>query len=113
MRSNDICLANFPYAGGAGGKPRPVLVLAGPVSQHREWLVAYISSVIPPRPLSTDLIIDPSSPAYSSTKLKTTSVLRLHKLSTVGRSDMLVRLGRIDPAARADVDNKLRRFLNL
>src|SRR5438270_7884805 len=64
-------------------KIRPVLLLTGTLGSVPEVLVAYISSVTPAKLLPSDLILDPNKPEYRSTHLKTTSVLRLHKLATV------------------------------
>ncbi len=87
MAPGEICLASFPFGDAPGMKLRPVLILTGPVGPIPEVLVAYISSVVPPTLLSTDVLVDPTRPEFQSTNLKTVSVLRLHKLATIhGRS---------------------------
>src|SRR6059058_3689609 len=83
MRPGEIYLANFPFGAGGGAKLRPVLLLTGPVGTVPEILVAYISSVIPPQLLPSDIVIDPGTPDHATTNLKTVSVLRLHKLATI------------------------------
>jgi len=96
MRPGEICLASFPFGDTAGMKLRPVLVLAGPIGPIPEVLVAYISSVLPPGLMPSDLVLDPARPEFRSTNLKTASVLRLHKLATIHGS-MIVR--HLDTAA--------------
>ena len=59
MNPADIVLAHFPMAGAGGRKLRPALVLTGPLGTVPEFVVAYISSVIPAALLPTDLVIDP------------------------------------------------------
>src|SRR5688572_8727679 len=103
MTAGDVCLANFPFGGGAGMKLRPVLVLTPPVGPVPEVLVAYISSIIPPAFLPSDVLIDPSQAEHASTNLKTSSVVRLHKLATIHRRSVIRRLGRIGPSTAADV----------
>ncbi len=60
MRPGEIYLAKFPFGDAPGMKIRPVLLLTDPVGVVPEILVAYISSVIPPRLLPSDLLLDPT-----------------------------------------------------
>ncbi len=86
MRRNDVYLASFPFGDSAAAKLRPVLLLSGTLGSVPEVLVAYISSVFPHNLLPTDIVLDPGNPEASSTRLKTKSVLRLHKLATIHTS---------------------------
>ena len=113
MNKGEIYLVRFPLAGSGGSKPSPVVVLTGLVGPVPEVLTAYISSVIPPVVLPSDLILDPSLPAYASTNLKATSVVRLHKQSTLHRRDVFRLLGVLAPAAITEVDLRLRALLGL
>lgn len=113
MAPGEIYLANFPFGDTPGMKLRPVLLLTGPLGQIPEVLVAYISSVVPPALLPTDLLIEPRQPAFASTRLKTNSVLRLHKLATIHARSLARFLGRMPPTSLNDVRAKLRAMLNL
>lgn len=113
MNPDEIYLAGFPFGGGTGRKLRPVLLLTGPVSSVPEVLVAYISSVIPPTLLPSDIVLDPATAEHASTNLKTTSVLRLHKLATIHARSVVRRLGVLSPVTASEVDGKLRSLLNL
>lgn len=93
MRPDEIYLASFPFGGSAGTKLRPVLLLTGPIGDVPEILAAYISSVIPPALLPSDVVLDPTIAEYASTNLKTISVLRLHKLATIHHRSVVRRLG--------------------
>jgi hypothetical protein len=62
MRAGDIYLANFPFGDAPAMKLGPVLLLTGPIAPGPEVLVAYISSIVPPRTLDSDLTIDPKLP---------------------------------------------------
>jgi mRNA interferase MazF len=55
MQPGEIFLAQFPFGDLPGMKLRPVLLLTGPVGSIPEVVVAYISSVIPLQPLSSDV----------------------------------------------------------
>jgi mRNA-degrading endonuclease toxin of MazEF toxin-antitoxin module len=112
MRPAEICLASFPFGDTAGMKLRPVLVLAGPVGPVPEVLVAYISSVLPAALLSSDLVLDPASPEFRPTNLRTASVLRLHKLATIHTSMIVRRLGTLPEPQKTIVAAKLRDLLS-
>jgi mRNA interferase MazF len=113
MLPGEIYLANFPSGGSPGMKLRPVLLLTDPIGSVPEILVAYISSVVPPQLMSTDLILDPQLPENRATHLKTISVLRLHKLATIQSRSIARRLGKVSPAVSVMVAAKLRTLLNL
>lgn len=102
MRPSEIHLARFPFGDAPGMKLRPVLLLTGTIGSVPEVLVAYISSVIPPQTLASDLIIDPSTPEFEGTHLKVVSALRLHKLATIHSSSVVRHLGALD-AKQLDV----------
>ena len=70
MSPDEIYLASFPFGGSAGMKLRPVLLLTGTVGSVPEVLVAYISSVIPPSLLTSDMVLDPNLAAYASTTVR-------------------------------------------
>jgi mRNA-degrading endonuclease toxin of MazEF toxin-antitoxin module len=113
MAPGDIYLAHFPFGDAAGMKLRPVLLLTGPIGPVPEFLVAYISSIVPPMLLPSDILIDPSRPEFSATKLKAISVVRLHKLATIHRSSIVRRLGSISQTTSNEVASKLTTLLNL
>jgi len=94
-------------------KLRPVLTLTGPMGTVPEILVGYISSVIPAKLLASDILLDPANAEHASTRLKTESVVRLHKLATLHHRTIVRRLGRLSPATIAEVDDKLRKMLEL
>jgi mRNA interferase MazF len=75
MRPGEIYLANFPFGAGGGGKLRPVLLLTGPIGSVPEFLVAYISSVIPPQLLPSDLVLDPANPEHATNWQRFTNVV--------------------------------------
>jgi mRNA interferase MazF len=95
MRPGEIFLAHFPFGDVPGMKLRPVLLLTGPIGSIPEVLVAYISSVIPAKPLPSDLLVDPGKPEFRSTHLKTVSAMRLHKLATIHATSLARYLGAI------------------
>jgi mRNA interferase MazF len=106
-------LGRFPFGDAPGMKLRPVLLLSNVTGLLGEVLVAYISSVIPPDHLETDMLLDPEVDADRDTKLKVRSVVRLHKLATIHRSSLVRFLGRMSPARFAEAQATLRLWLQL
>ena len=113
MNPSDIVLAHFPLGGSGGRKLRPVLVLTGPLGTVPEHVVAYISSVVPTHLMPTDLVLDPTIPAFTSTKLKALSIVRLHKLSAIHSRDAIRRLGRLAPVMMSEVLVRLKLVFGL
>lgn len=113
MNPGEIHLAMFPFGGTVGAKLRPVLLLTGPLGTVPEFLTAYMSSVIPPSLLPTDILIDPSQTQHSGTGLKQVTFLRLHKLATIHDGDIARHLGQVSATTWSDVGKKLRLLLNL
>ena len=113
MRPGEVYLARFPFGDVPGMKLRPVLLLTEPLGSAPEVLVAYISSVLPAQPLPSDLIADPSVPAFQATHLKVPSAVRLHKLATIHASSLSRHLGRLDSPQQAIVAGTLRALLGL
>lgn len=73
MQRGEIYLASFPFVDVPGMKLRPVLLLTHPIGSAAEVLAAYISSVVPPILLPSDIIIDPKTSEGQATHLKTTT----------------------------------------
>jgi mRNA-degrading endonuclease toxin of MazEF toxin-antitoxin module len=113
MTSGDIYLTDFPFGGSKGSKPRPALLLTGPVGPVPELLAAYISSTLPPILLPTDYLIDPSNPAQSSANMKTVSVIRRHKLATLHRRRFYRLVGHLSPLDTSEVEARLRLLLGI
>lgn len=113
MQHGEFYLADFPFGDAPGMKLRPVVVLAGPIGPSAEVLVAYVSSVIPASPLPTDIHIDPANSLHASTGLKSTSVIRLHKLATIHSSRVRRHLGASTPELLIDIRSRLKDFLQL
>lgn len=107
MQRGEIYLASFPFGDVPGMKLRPVLLLTGPLGPIPEIIVSYISSVVPPVLLASDLLLDPSRPAMQTTNLKTTSVLRLHKVATIHTPSGQRYLGKLAAVTERAVITKL------
>lgn len=113
MGPGEIHLAMFPFGGTVGAKVRPVLLLTGLLGPVPEVLAAYMTSIITPSLLPTDIVLDPKDPEHAGTNLKMATLLRLHKLGTIHDTDVRRYLGKVSPKTWTGVEAKLRLLLNL
>jgi mRNA interferase MazF len=108
MVPGEIYLANFHFTESTGVNLRPVLLLTPPIGPVPEVVVAYITSVPPEVPLPSDLVIHPSQPDGLGTNLKTTSVIRLHKVATIHAWSLVRYLGKLHPETFNEVGARVR-----
>lgn len=99
-----VVLVRFPFTDLSGSKRRPAVVLA---SYPPDMVVAFISSVIPSVPELSDVVLQPSVPAFASTGLKVTSVIRLRKLATLEQTLITRLLGQLNQELLTAVDKAL------
>ncbi len=98
--SGEVLLANLPYTGGGGTATRPALVLVD--TGDADVVLARITSQS--QTSSYDVpIVD-----WRGAGLRLPSFIRLHKLVTVDKSEVLRPLGHLQPADRARVSTVLR-----
>jgi len=95
MNVGDIVLIRFPQADLKQGKLRPALVVAISPSRHPDLLLALISSQLHQATPNFNETINLSDPDYITTGLKTASVIRSGRLTSVEASVINARLGRI------------------
>lgn len=95
MKSGEVVLIRFPQADLQVGKLRPALIVAVAPSSHADLLLALITSRTYQAIPKFDEIIDPSNSDYSMTNLKTRSIVRLARLTSVEPAVINARLGSI------------------
>lgn len=103
-----VVLVPFPFDDLSGSKVRPAVCLTDAVGAHRHVVLAFITSVVPPKLELTDLLLDPSSEDFAYTGLKIRSVLRLHRMVTVSAAIIQRQLGILTPKLQAQVQQRLR-----
>ncbi len=91
MRTGDIILIPFPFAELTNKKVRPSVVVAETADKYRDVIVAAISSVVPDKITSNEIIIESSS----INKLRSKSVIKVDRIVTVKREDMIAPLGKL------------------
>ncbi len=97
MKPGDVILIRFPRTDLSKGKLRPALIIATAPGRHADLLLVLITSRAYQAVSDFDEIIDPSDIDYDKTGLKTRSVVRLARLTSVESSVINARLGHVSP----------------
>ena len=98
-----IVLVPFPFTDLTAAKLRPALVI---YEAEKDAVVAFISSKIPPKLSEVDILITKDNPGFGRAGLKADSVIKLDKIATV-------ELGELDEELRKQVNQKLRRAMEI
>ena len=113
MRRGTVVLTPFPFTDLSGAKVRPAVVASRTDRPGDDVILAFVSSVVSPRPLPTDLVVDPSHPHFRETGLKVPSIVKCDKLATVQRRIILGELGQLSATLLRELDERLRHAFNL
>ena len=112
LRRGDIYLCSFdPTVGHEIKKTRPALVIQNDTGNRYSPLtiVAAITSAVSPVPYPIEVVIDPTA----GNGLEVRSAIRLDQIRTVDRQRLVRRLGVIEAATKAKVDEALKISLGL
>ena len=108
-----VILVPFPFDDLTGSKVRPAVCLTDAVRTHRHVVLAFITSVVPPKLEPTDLLLDPGDADFARTGLRVRSALRLHRVVTVSAAMILRQLGVLAPSFQVQVQQRLRTVFGL
>ena len=103
-----VVLVPFPFDDFSSAKVRPAVCLTEPIGEHKHVVLAFITSRVPDKPLSTDLVLTESDKDFSSTGLRVSSALQLHRMMTVATNIIVRELGQLPAPAQKEVDVKLK-----
>ena len=113
MTKGKVVLVPFPFDDLSATKVRPAVCLTNPIGAYRHIVLAFITSRIPVPPASSDLVLDDRDADFSTTGLRVSSTLRLHRLMTVTTSVIQRELGELAPRMQTEVNAKLRDLFEL
>jgi mRNA interferase MazF len=103
-----VVLVPFPFDDLSGSKVRPAVCLTDAVGAHHHVVLAFITSVVPPKLEPTDVLLDPGSADFARSGLRVRSALRLHRMVTVSAAIIQRQLGTLTPNLQAQVQQRLR-----
>ena len=91
-------------------KLRPALVI---YEAKKDAVLAFISSKIPSKLSEVDILISKNNPGFKRAGLKADSVIKLDKIATVLKDLIVGELGELDEELRKQVNQKLRRAMEI
>lgn len=97
----------FPFADDhIKGKPRPSLVMSPSFGKHKQTIIAYITTDLKNR-LDTDIFIDATKSYFAKTGLRSSSILKVHRLITITPSQIGEAIGIFPNALIPELKKKL------
>ncbi len=105
-----IVLVPFPFTDLTAAKLRPALVI---YEGSKDVILLFISSKIPSAPSDVDVLITKAHSGFRNTGLKVDSVIKLDKIATVLKDLIVGELGEINGELRKEVNQKLRKLLEV
>ena len=91
-KQGDIILVPFPFTNLSENKVRPALVLSRKDTSD-DYTVCFISSIVPKKILSTEILIKKESKNFKHTGLKVDSLIKVTKIATLEKSIFIGTLG--------------------
>jgi mRNA interferase MazF len=115
LQRGDIVLVDYPYTSGAGAKVRPVLVIQNDRDNQRllNTIVVQITSVTRRALEPTQLLIELATPAGGQSGLRQDSMVNCVNLLTLGKDQILRKLGSLPDSALQLVNTCLKTALEL
>lgn len=109
----EIVLTAFPFDDFSQTKIRPVLLLTDAIDGYKHIVIAFISSQIEKVGDFYDITLLEAIPQFHMTGLKTSSVIKFHRLLTVPENYILRSLGILPAESRLAVTEKLKLLFSI
>jgi mRNA interferase MazF len=94
VSAGDIILIDFPFTVPAQSKVRPALVITLTEDRFHDIVACAISSVLPERSSSRDIVLSKDNPHFPQTGLRASSVIKVDRITTLRQSDVITTIGR-------------------
>jgi len=111
ISEGDIVLFRFAQTNQNIGKLRPALLIKKIRAEYRDWLVCMVSTKIHQIIEDLDVVIHEEDEDFSSTGLKTSSLLRISRIAVVDEAIFEGRLGSIAGRRLRDVKERFSHWM--
>lgn len=98
MTTGAIVLIPFPFAEGTNKKVRPAVVVCRTKDKYEDLVICAISSVVPTSLSENEILLQPNK----LNGLRAISVLKIDRIVTAKRQDVIAQLGVLDVKELAD-----------
>jgi mRNA interferase MazF len=108
MKTGDIILIPFPFSDFTGRKVRPCVVITETKDKYRDLVVSAISSVVPAKLNDNEILVQPDS----HNSLRVNSVIKVDRIVTVKRKDVIANLGELNINHKQTFKTKFKNLVN-
>lgn len=108
MKTGDIVLIPFPFAELTSVKVRPAVVICETKDKYKDIVVSAISSIVPKVLPENEILIRPGK----ENKLKAVSVIKVDRIVTVKRDDIIAEIGKLETKQVALFKTKFKNLVN-
>lgn len=108
MKPGDVILVDFPFTIPTQSKVRPSVVITNTEDKYRDLVVCAISSVFPNTLSARDIAIQKKDPAFKDTGLRVDSVIKIDRIATLRRSDVIAKIGKCTPKLWQEIISKFK-----
>ncbi|MDO9128794.1 MAG: type II toxin-antitoxin system PemK/MazF family toxin, partial [Anaerolineales bacterium] len=103
MMKHKVVLVPFPFDDLSSSKVRPAVCLTDAIGPHHHVILAFITSRVEANTLATDFVMEASNTDFTSTGLRVSSTLQLHRLLTATTALIQRELGILSPRMQKQV----------
>ncbi|MFV0267360.1 MAG: type II toxin-antitoxin system PemK/MazF family toxin [Draconibacterium sp.] len=113
MYKNSIVLVPFPFDDFSGTKVRPAICLTSGIGVYGHIIIAFISSRINQPGEKFDIRIKKEDALFPGTGLRTDSVIKLHRMTTIPAHLIHRKLGEANKILTERIDTNLLKLFEL
>ncbi len=113
MKRGTVVLAKFPFTDLKSFKRRPAVIVSKENKIKDDFIVAFITSIIPEKLSETDLLFSNQQPDFRKSGLTRPSIIKADKLATLNKSIFTGELGYLSSDTMKEIDTRLKKALDL
>jgi mRNA interferase MazF len=113
MTRGRVVLVPFPFDDLETQTARPAVCLTEPLTPHRHFVLAFMTSRHHDELLDSDVVLDMQDPEFAQTGLQVRSTIRTHRLLTVASSVIKRELGVLSPSQQSRVRDAVTRLFGV
>jgi len=113
MKRGTIVLVKFPFTDLKTSKRRPAIIVSRDRNINNDFIVAFITSVIPEELSDTDLLFDTHHKDFKKSGLTKSSIIKGDKLATLNKSIFTGELGSLSKDTLKEINIRLKIALDI
>lgn len=108
-----MILVPFPFTDLSAQKVRPAIILSSPRQIKKNVIVIFVSSVLPAKISTLEILVKDTNPSFKKTGLKRSSVIKCDKIATLDQNIVLGEIGEVDARLQKQINRATKSALGL